>query len=269
MHHNKAAAQANPSGNEYEPESGWVSTLPRYRASRSMTGLRRLLEKSRLYFSPTVPWIVLLGLDGSGKSTVLAEMEKIFSAGPYLGTRLFYRHPGYLYARWLENHRRSVRGKPQPGVVQHYAKPPHNRFKSVAKLTISALDWLAGYWGRVKPARAGGYLILFDRHFLVDLEIDPLRYRFLGSPRLVHFVRRVLPGPDMVILLDASVAVLHGRKQETSAEETARQRAAYLELIRSRPDAFVVDASQPLEAVINDVYRLILDGSSPAGKTAG
>ena len=53
--------------------------------------------------------------------------------------------------------------------------------------------------------------------------------------------------------------VLQSRKQEVSREETARQREAYLELARTLPNAHVVDASRPLEEVVAEVERLVLD----------
>ena len=69
---------------------------------------------------------------------------------------------------------------------------------------------------------------------------------------------KLVPQPDLWMLLDAPAEVLQARKQEVPFEETARQREAYLALARDL-NAVVVDASQPLEQVVGQVCRTVLD----------
>jgi len=61
------------------------------------------------------------------------------------------------------------------------------------------------------------------------------------------------------VLLDAPAEVLQQRKQEVPLAETERQRAAYLELVRSLRNGRVVDATQPSDKVGADICRAILD----------
>ena len=134
----------------------------------------------RSHLNPPAPWVVLLGLDGSGKSTVLAALETIFSPPAFPETRIISRHPGFLYDRLLQVKPSSHHSDDGPIAIEHYGKPPHGAIKSVGKLGILALDWFAGYWGQLVHQRAKGHLILFDRHFFLDIAIDPLRYRYGG-----------------------------------------------------------------------------------------
>jgi thymidylate kinase len=53
--------------------------------------------------------------------------------------------------------------------------------------------------------------------------------------------------------------VLHSRKKEVPFEETARQRRAYLEMVRGMKNGVVIDASQPLDKVAADVNRVVVD----------
>lgn len=212
--------------------------------------------RSRL--NPPAPWVVLLGLDGSGKSSVLEELEKILSPPLFTGVQVIYRHPGFLYARWLQNYQRRNRSSSEQTTIDHYAKPPHGIIRSIAKLGILALDWFVGYWGQMVHQQAKGHLILFDRHFFLDVSIDPLRYRYGGPLWFARLAGQLLPGPDLIILLDAPIEVLQNRKQEIPPEEAARQRSAYLELIQKLPNSYVIDASKPLEQVINEVEQIIL-----------
>ena len=58
--------------------------------------------------------------------------------------------------------------------------------------------------------------------------VDPRRYRYGGAMWLARWVGKIIPKPDLWILLDAPAEVLQKRKQEVPPEETARQRRAYL-----------------------------------------
>lgn len=229
--------EKNPVQQQFSPrDSGWII--------------------SRL--SPPVPWVVLLGLDGSGKSTVLEALEKIFSQPSFVGVKIVSRHPGFLYDRLLQVKPSPHHSDDEPIAIEHYGKPPHGTIKSITKLGILALDWFAGYWGQMVHQRAKGLLILFDRHFFLDVAIDPLRYRYGGPLWFARLMGRLLPKPDLVILLDAPIEVLQNRKQEISLEEAARQRSAYLELIEKWPNSHIIDVSKPLEQVIREAKQIIL-----------
>jgi thymidylate kinase len=63
----------------------------------------------------------------------------------------------------------------------------------------------------------------------------------------------------MVILLDAPAELLWERKREGSLEALVRRREEYLRLEDRLHDFAIVDATQPAEAVLHEVARLILD----------
>jgi thymidylate kinase len=188
-------------------------------------------------------------LDGSGKSTVLGKLEKEFESPGVAGIKVVYRRPNI-------SGQSTVKRGP---AIKHYTEPPHGQVKSIVKLVIRAVDWWLGYWSRWAPQRARGYLVLLDRHYFLDISVDPLRYRYSGPLWLAYRVGQLLPKPDLFILLDAPVEVLQGRKQEVAPEEGARQRDAYLDLVRNLPNGYIVDASQPLDQVVSRVKQIILD----------
>jgi thymidylate kinase len=80
---------------------------------------------------------------------------------------------------------------------------------------------------------------------------------------LARWVGKLIPKPDIWILLDAPPEVLQARKQEVPFEETARQRKEYLKLVKDLKSAFVVDATQGLDDVVADVNKIILDFMAP------
>ncbi len=100
--------------------------------------------------------------------------------------------------------------------------------------------------------------VVFDRYYH-DLLVDPLRYRYGGPMWLARWVGKLIPEPDLWILLDAPAEVLQSRKREVPMNETARQREAYLRLVQGMDNGVVVDASQPLDDVVREVNMRILD----------
>lgn len=189
-----------------------------------------------------LPWVTLLGLDGSGKSTVLAALGKQLSP---LVITVIHRRPGIVY--------HTNRQDGADAGISHYARPPHGQFKSIVKLLAMVLDWQLGYWRRIQPARRRGELVITDRHALLDLIADPLRYRYGGPAGLVRWAVRLVPQPHCVFLLDASIAVLQTRKQELSQEKAEELQTAYRRLLQTVPNGRIIDAAQPIEQVAADI----------------
>lgn len=193
--------------------------------------------------------VVLLGPDGAGKSSVVREvsrqMEDVFAR------TICRRFPPGVLQRLLR------RPEPPPEKAPH-GSPPRPFAASVVRAIFYWFAYYAiGYWvtDRVAMARSG--LIMHDRH-LADALVDPIRYRYGGPPWLLRLIWRLIPKPDLVILLDAPADVLQGRKQEVPYSETARQRNAYRALLSQLTNGHVVDATQPLEQVASDVTGIIL-----------
>jgi thymidylate kinase len=121
------------------------------------------------------------------------------------------------------------------------------------------MDYTIGYLANILPQLVrSSTLILFDRYYH-DLLVDTRRYRYGAQLWPVRLVGWFIPRPHLVFLLDAPPTVLHERKQEVSFEEAARQREEYLKLARDLPNGHVVDASKPLDEVVAEVGKTILD----------
>jgi thymidylate kinase len=215
-------------------ETGRVLRL-RFRRKRQRDGIRRGL------------WVVLLGPDGAGKSSVIAALGSGASAG-FAGCETFHLRP------------------PLPGQAER-AKAntdPHGQAARGTLLTIGKLvyllaaNWL-GYLMVVQPRVARGMLVLFDRYF-PDCVVDAKRYRMPRScRRLVEVVARLVPQPDLCVVLDASPVILRGRKREVSAAELFRQCNAYTMLGEKFSNVTVVDAGRSLPEVVNDVVDCIIE----------
>jgi thymidylate kinase len=189
--------------------------------------------------------VAFLGPDGAGKSSVVRSVARRW-APAFSRTKCLSFPPALLH-----------RGPEVTCTTPHEA-PPRSPAASVLR---AILYWFAyhgpGYYATVRPALARFTLVLYDRH-LVDTLVDPVRYRYTGPSWLLRLIWRMVPKPDLVILLDAPAGVIRSRKQEVSPEETGRQCEAYRSLVSAMPNGHVVDASRPIEQVAAEVDRLIL-----------
>lgn len=192
--------------------------------------------------------VIFLGPDGAGKSSVIRAVRQEL-VGAFAKTTRYSFPPALL--SWL--HRQPT----GPDSLPHAVRPR----SFLASVSRAVCYWFVyhtlGYFATVHLALASSTLVIHDRH-LVDTLVDPRRYRYAGPAWLLRLIWRLIPKPDLVILLDAPPEVLQARKQEVPFEETTRQRTAYLALVRSMRNGEIVDAARPLEEVVDDVSERIL-----------
>jgi thymidylate kinase len=187
-----------------------------------------------------------MGPDGCGKSSVIEAVTREFKPG-FREIRYFHLRPSMLKGN-------TVAGT---AVVDPHAKPPRSALSSMLKLGYLAADYIGGYLLRVKPLLMRTTLVIFDRYYY-DVLIDSRRFRYGGPRWLLKLVAKLIPKPDLIILLNAPAEVLWARKREVAFEEVVRQQQAYLALCRGLRSAVVIDAAQPLEEVIRDVNDAIV-----------
>ncbi|HET7234495.1 MAG TPA: hypothetical protein VFJ16_31070 [Longimicrobium sp.] len=187
-------------------------------------------------------WVVLLGPDGCGKSSVISGLLRAPAQG-YAAVEARHYRPG---ARWGAG-----------GPVTHpHGKPPRGPLGSALKLAYDVARFRAAHRADVRPRVEAGELVVFDRYFH-DLLADPLRYRYGGPAWLARLAGRLVPAPDLFVVLDAPPEVLQARKREVPPGESARARAAYRALARALPRAAVVDGARALPEVVREVAVLV------------
>ncbi|MEO8324457.1 MAG: thymidylate kinase-like protein, partial [Nitrospirota bacterium] len=204
-----------------------------------------LVRKVRRLFYPTGLLVVFLGSDGSGKSTIITQVQNNL-APLFRRTKTYHLRPHF-----------GRRSKAGPPVSHPHAQPPRNIIASCLKLSLYLADYSIGYCFAIFPRKIRSTLILFDRYFF-DVIVDPKRLRY-GGPRWIPvFLAKCIPAPDIIFYLDAPPEVLLSRKQEISVSEIERQRHAYLDMTHDLPNAYTIDASKPLSEVTDSVERIIV-----------
>lgn len=127
---------------------------------------------------------------------------------------------------------------------------------SIAAVIFVILDWWIGYWTRIVRQRAKHGLVVFDRH-LLDMLVDPLRYRYGGPSWVVRTACRLVPRPDLIVILDAPTSVVRARKQEVTTAESERQSLAYRGLAAAAPGAHLVDATMTPQQITEAVILIV------------
>ena len=190
--------------------------------------------------------IAVLGIDGCGKSTVLAGLRTEFERLE-LPVREFHLRPNF-------QRKRGVKTASPP---DHDA-PPRGILTSAMKAALFATDYLASRWSRfgTDPERPG--VVLFDR-YMSDLLADPKRYRYGGWLWLWRLACHAAPRPAMTIVLDVPGAVAVERKGELSLPMANKLRTSYLSLAE-RYGWTVIDATKPPKEIVKTILKSLAEG---------
>jgi thymidylate kinase len=205
--------------------------------------LKRIIQR---ILKPTGLFVAFIGPDGSGKSSVIENvLHDLLSA--FRNTYPYHLRPRIA----LKNV-----GLSEP-VKNPHDKAPRGQLTSLLKIFYYFVDYSLGYVLKIRPLITRSTLVLFDRYYH-DILVDPKRFRYGGSTFLAQLIGKIIPKPNLWILLDSPPDVLQSRKKETSYEETSRQRKEYIKLSKQLKNCIVVDASPALNLVVVDVNKAIL-----------
>ncbi len=193
-----------------------------------------------------MPFIAILGCDGSGKSTVIKQITELLTKQKH----------SVLHGHWRPRifGIYEIKADKRP-VDNPHSSSARNTISSLFKLLWMAFNWWFEWFRVLRSSSNQGYVI-FDR-FHTDLLVDPIRYRYGGSKELAKAFCKLMPQPDLVIFLDAPVDVLLSRKNEVSEEALKHARESYLKLCAQHNNYHVLDATESIDVVVENVKDLI------------
>lgn len=213
--------------------------------------------------------VALLGPDGAGKSTVSRGLPALLGGRAryvYMGINLEASNLLLPSTRLLLLAKRARGGRPDLAPVAQTVtrtepepRSPASRLKTLLRVgNLIAEEWFRQ--AVITRHRQRGEIVILDRHFFFDyydsdvapLGPIPVIRRFHGV-----LLREVYPRPDLVIVLDAPGAVLHARKGEGSIVDLERRRKRYRAMLGEVQHGALVDATQPVDQVLEEVASLI------------
>ena len=220
--------------------------------------------------------VALIGGDGAGKTTVARHL----TTSPELRAKYLYLGMSAQSGDHLLPLSRLVLGLKRRAyrraTLRTTGVPPQSRHIPASHYEYSNEQrsswWVAARLGnRLAEAwyrqlisaylQLRGYLVVYDRHVLFDAgSLDAGRASRRVTERIYHWLMRSFyPRPDLVILLDASGEVLHGRKGEASPGYLDRERTMYLAQAAAAPAFVRLDATKPLDEVLRDAQAAVAE----------
>ena len=187
------------------------------------------------YLRPTIV-ISFMGVDGSGKSTLIYKLSKKLSK-KFKKIKYLHLRP-YLFL----TDKSTVNRNP------HTHKAPKSQFESLSKIFVWLFMYIFFFFINL---RKKNQLIIFDR-YAHDLLIDKARYRFNLSKKLTKHILNLFPEPNLWIILKAPIQLIEKRKKELPTSELKRQMKEYINFAKTKKNTLIIDTSK------NNIKNLLL-----------
>jgi thymidylate kinase len=189
--------------------------------------------------------VAVLGLDGSGKSTLCDLVRHDVEQLCHAQTDYLFLRPGFLPSLAKLLGREEQRDGP---VTDPHRTPPSGLFLSIVRLAYYTLDFFLGYWVLVYPKMfRNPRIIFFDRYFY-DYYWDPVRSRVDAPQWLVRFFSWFVPRPDLLVMITPHPEVFYQRKPELPLEELKRQAQEFYKFARDQKNLVWVDTTGDIES---------------------
>jgi thymidylate kinase len=246
------------------------SLAPEIRAVVQAHPLRRLPAAVRFFAKnvlhnlrpPMSAFVVLLGPDGAGKSTIADLVAQRLYQKPFKICRRFEYNFRLLpelkqvkaaIARAL-GRRGAIAAAPPPGTKGSGMNRDHPQLRAMLYIGYYSLDLLLGRL-LVRRLRGQGAVLLFARYFH-----DYYYQRGYGrAPRgFLRLLERLVPQPDLILYLHRDAEAIYAGKPELDLDEIKRQQKVIGELVESRDHAMTIDASGGVDATVDRVCAAII-----------
>lgn len=211
------------------------------------------------------------GLDGSGKSTQIAALQKVVE-GRGLPTRIItFWDDVVVGARYREGFVHKVYGS-ERGIgtperpVERRDKNVRVGYLTLARHLLYLADAVHLRIVLYRVRQSGARVIIVDRYLYDELANLPLENRF--SAIYARILARIAPRPQLAFLLDTDPGLARARKPEYPLDFMRQSRRSYFRLAQLLGDMTIVPAlalDDTKRVVLNSFLRAIERGQGESG----
>lgn len=214
---------------------------------------------------PSGLFVVLLGPDGSGKTTIAEGLTTFWKSN--FSKEVVYLHGDFKLLPRLRNIRRlwaRIRRKPMKPDVDFTKRhsgalvEPHSVLRALCYLSYYTWDYVLGhfsiFWHKGKDR-----LIISDRYF----------HEYFYQPKninvphwLLHLLMRAIPKPDLIVYLERNPDSIYKGKDELTVAEIERQQNFLRDLIENIPDSIRVNGDNGIGETVREIQGHILSTMS-------
>lgn len=158
------------------------------------------------------------GPDGSGKTTIIDLILERLATVFRTAYRYYHFRPALFGNLGEVAHSAGVKKEVDRNYSQPHRGGKTGKMSSMVRLLYYSLDYIVGYWLKVKSVTRITRLVIFDRYY-TDIICDSRRSRiYLNYKFLYGFGKLFIPSLDYNILLTAGTDTILARKQELDEE---------------------------------------------------
>jgi len=199
------------------------------------------------------------GPDGAGKTTVIELLKAQTSSVFGKATENYHFRPLLIPNLGDAAHSRGLK----KAVDKEYNRPHRSQKKgklnSFFRLSYYTVDYIAGFWVKIKPHCHYTKFIIFDRYY-TDIITDSRRSSIHLSPKFLYYWAKIfIPSLQYNILLTAKTDVILARKQELNADGINLINTNLKFLSEQKGYYLILNNDAPLEAV-KKILMLVFEG---------
>jgi thymidylate kinase len=213
-----------------------------------------LAQFERYFLGSRGIFLVLIGPDGSGKSTtaknlIESEVGKLFQ-------KRYYFHGHFLLLPELKQVVGLLRNKKEKRQIvknDNFSKP-FGMLRSMIYPFYYGLNYFLRHFFIWKE-KARGNLIVFDRYFYDYF----IQRQYTNCPRwLLNVVSAIIPSPDIIIYLRNRSEVVFKRKPELTTKEIKRQLEICDGLTKRLKNSYIIETNSE-KSVLLQMQKIIVN----------
>lgn len=218
--------------------------------------LRYLKSFTKDYLKTKSFFVVLIGPDGSGKTTIANSLIEEIKEKKSCFTKSYYLHGRFGILPDLS----SIFGKKgrdvkeiRFGIEENKEIKPHSSLRITIYMVYYFFDFLLGQL-KLNYLKYTNTCIVADRYFHDYFYQE----HFVNYPKVFRFIYfKILPQPDLVLFLDANPEEIHKRKPELTVSRIQAQQKNIKQLFNYIDNITSVNTSQSLMETVNAVKTIV------------